>query len=159
MKILITGIAGFVGSYLIEQLTGGGSGKGNDEILGIDIKLDESVSSRIPESISLQEADLTDNGQVKKIMAGFKPQVVYHLAAQSSVSYSWKYPVDTFRVNVFGGINILESVRSYNPGCKVLVVCTAEEYSEVRGSEEPIDENFKIYPGNPYAITLSHSYS
>lgn len=151
MKILITGIAGFVGRYLVESLTG----EGNSEILGIDIKLDKSVADRIPDSISLLEADLTNYKKVKKIIAEFKPLQIYHLAAQSSVSYSWKNPVDTFKVNVFSGINILEAIRSYSPKCKILMVCTAEEYSEVEGKEEPIDENFKIYPRNPYAISKS----
>ena len=151
MKILITGIAGFVGGYLAEQL----NRESNCEILGIDIRLNESIADRMPDGISLLEADLTDYKKVKKIMSGFKPHQVYHLAAQSSVSYSWEHPIDTFKVNVFSGINILKSVKSCCPKCKTLIVCTAEEYSEVEGKEEPIDENFKIYPRNPYAISKS----
>ncbi len=153
MKILITGIAGFVGRYLVEQLTGEGAGESSNEILGIDIKLDSAIAQRIPDHVDLLEADLTDPKKVKKIIAGFKPREIYHLAAQSSVSYSWKNPVDTFRVNVFGGINILESIKDCSPSCKILMVCTAEEYSEAGGKEKPIDENFKIYPRNPYAIS------
>ena len=151
MRILITGIAGFVGRHLITYLTM----EGNHEILGIDLNLKNFNLDNCSGKIELLEADLTDRQRILSIIKKFKPQQIYHLAAQSSVSYSWENPVETFRINVFGGINILEGLKIFCPHCRILMVCTAEEYGEIDNGDKAIDENFRIYPQNPYAISKS----
>ena len=154
MRILVTGIAGFVGKHLTEHLIK----EGKHEILGVDLRFDDLSTKNFytdehQSKIKFLEADLTDRKKVSGIIKKFNPQQVYHLAAQSSVSYSWGNPIETFKVNVFGGINILESLKDFCPQCRVLVVCTAEEYGEVNDKERAINEDFKIYPTNPYAIS------
>jgi GDP-4-dehydro-6-deoxy-D-mannose reductase len=149
LKILITGAAGFVGKHLIEYL----KKEGQYEILGIDLSFKNLGPDCSSDSIEVLEADLTNRESVYNIIKEFKPNQVYHLAAQSSVSYSWENPVETFRINVFSGINILEGLRLFCPGCRILVVCTAEEYGGINDGAEAIDESFKIYPQNPYAIS------
>ena len=124
MKILITGAAGFVGKHLLEYL----KKEQDNEILGVDKSFKNLNSNSSFKDIEVWEADLTDKDSVFDIIKKFKPQQIYHLAAQSSVSYSWENPVETFRINVFGGINVLEGLRLFCPGCRILVVCTAEEY-------------------------------
>ncbi|MBA7559308.1 GDP-6-deoxy-D-mannose reductase [subsurface metagenome] len=151
MRILITGIAGFAGRHLTTYLTT----EDNHEILGIDLNFKNFNSDNYSGKIELLEADLTDRQRIFSIIKKFKPQQVYHLAAQSSVSYSWENPVETFRINVFGGINILEGLKNFCPCCKILMVCTAEEYGEIDNEDKAIDENFRIYPQNPYAISKS----
>lgn len=151
MRILITGIAGFAGRHLTAYLTT----EDNHEILGIDLNFKNFNSDNYSGKIELLEADLTDRQRIFSIIKKFKPQQVYHLAAQSSVSYSWENPVETFRINVFGGINILEGLKNFCPCCKILMVCTAEEYGEIDNEDKAIDENFRIYPQNPYAISKS----
>jgi GDP-4-dehydro-6-deoxy-D-mannose reductase len=158
LKVLITGIAGFVGKHLVSYLTGEEWGDESSEILGIDLNLENIDASDYEKpgfKIMLEEADLTDGDRVSGIMKKFKPDCIYHLAAQSSVSYSWKNPVETFRANVFGGVNILESLRKFSMQCRTLMVCTAEEYGGAGGDGRPIDENSRIYPRNPYAISKS----
>ncbi len=151
MKILITGIAGFAGKHLTSYL----AGEGKHKIIGIDLSLKDFNPDNHGQKIELEELDLTDRQKVFHIIKKFKPHQVYHLAAQSSVSYSWGNPVETFRINVFGGINILEGLKAFCPRCRVLMVCTAEEYGETEGEDKAINENFKIYPQNPYAISKS----
>jgi len=151
LRILITGIAGFAGRHLTAYLTT----EDNHEILGIDLNFKNFNSDNYSGKIELLEADLTDRQRIFSIIKKFKPQQVYHLAAQSSVSYSWENPVETFRINVFGGINILEGLKNFCPCCKILMVCTAEEYGEIDNEDKAIDENFRIYPQNPYAISKS----
>ncbi len=151
MKILVTGAAGFVGKHLLEYLKKDTS----HEILGIDLKFNDFNLSGSSSNIDILEADLTDRKSISGIIKEFKPEQVYHLAAQSSVSYSWENPIETFRINVFGGINILESLRLFSPGCRILVVCTAEEYGEINDNNKAIDENSRIFPQNPYAISKS----
>jgi len=151
LKILITGAAGFVGRHLLEYL----KKEQDNEILGVDKSFKNLNSNSSFKDIEVWEADLTDKDSVFDIIKKFKPQQIYHLAAQSSVSYSWENPVETFRINVFGGINVLEGLRLFCPGCRILVVCTAEEYGEIDVGGKAIEENFEIYPQNPYAISKS----
>lgn len=151
MKILITGAAGFAGKHLLEYL----KKEGDHKILGVDLSFKEFNPGDSLNNIEISETDLTDRESVFNIIEEFKPGQVYHLAAQSSVSYSWGNPVETFRINVFGGINVLEGLRLFCPSCRILVVCTAEEYGEINNEHKAIDENFKIYPQNPYAISKS----
>ncbi len=158
MKILITGIAGFVGKHLISYLAGDGCKDESYKILGADLSLKNFNLDDYGEcrrKIELEEIDLTDSKKVSGIIKKFKPDRIYHLAAQSSVSYSWENPIETFRANVFGGINILEALRKFSPECRTLMVCTAEEYGGTGGGERAIDENSRISPQNPYAISKS----
>ena len=151
MRILITGINGFVGGHLADFLY---SKDKSAEILGIDLNTSDFYNrfqGRM-ENTSLANIDLTDSAKVEKLIKEFRPEQVYHLAAQASVSQSWKDPIETFRVNVFGGVNILESIRKYYAICKFLSVCTAEEY-EIMHSSFAITEESKISPSNPYAIS------
>lgn len=150
MRILITGLSGFAGRHLIEFLASGGT----HEFLGIDLAC-SAGNMEIGDSKLIEEkADLLDRSKVERIISDFKPQQIYHLAAQSSVSRSWRDPINTFGINVFGGINILESARSSAPDARILVICTAEEYGEIEDGRA-IKETDKIYPENPYAISKS----
>lgn len=100
------------------------------------------------------QADLTDRKKVEEVINFYKPDRIYHLAAQASVKYSWENPVETFQTNVFSGVYLLEALKRYCPDCKMLIACTAEEYGEVKnGNADAISEEFKINPSNPYAIS------
>jgi GDP-4-dehydro-6-deoxy-D-mannose reductase len=100
------------------------------------------------------QADLTDRKKVDEVVSLYKPDRIYHLAAQASVKYSWENPIETFQTNVFCGIYLLEALKKYCPDCKMLVVCTAEEYGETKsGNTDAIREEFNINPSNPYAIS------
>ncbi len=150
MKILITGLCGFVGKHLIQYL----SGKGKHLFYGVDLQeCSGELDMEAPELIE-KKADLTDRKEVDRIIGDFKPDQVYHLAAKSSVSMSWKDPAGTLNSNVCGGINLLESIKKMNPGASVLMVCTAEEYGAA-GNGRPVKESDKIFPGNPYAVSKS----
>ncbi len=141
MKILITGIAGFVGNHLTEYLTGIDT-EDTIEIAGVDINLENfNPENHAGRNISIMssEIDLRDRKEVEGLIRDFMPDIIYHLAAQSSVSYSWGNPIETFEINILGGINILESVKSYCPYCRVLVACTAEEYGEVENGKDRTD--------------------
>lgn len=141
MNIIITGAAGFVGKHLTCRLQ-----KDNHSILGIDVDT-EGITSKIES----KKADLTVPADAEGLVKEFSPDRIYHLAAQSSVSYSWQKPINTFKVNVFGGINLLDAVRKHQPRCRVLVVCTAEEYGPYQ--DGAIQEDYNIFPQNPYAIS------
>ncbi len=130
-------------------------GKEGNKILGIDRSSKNFDLGDFPDEIEFVEADLTSRQKIFDIIEKFKPDQIYHLAAQSSVSYSWEDPIDTFRINVFGGIIILEALKVICPECRILMACTAEEYGEADTSGKAIDEQFRIFPQNPYAISKS----
>ena len=169
MNIIITGIAGFAGKHLLKNIAAGDEVTsrflkkekalltGSNRVLGMDLKINSTAERELKNiftKIDLSEVNIKDKNKVDRIIEKFNPDQIYHLAAQSSVSYSWENPVETIESNVIGGINILEAVKKYCPLCRILVACTAEEYEECAdGLDEPVNESFKIQPKNPYAIS------
>ncbi|HHT78431.1 MAG TPA: NAD-dependent epimerase/dehydratase family protein [Actinobacteria bacterium] len=152
MKILITGINGFAGTYLANHLS---KIDNSSVIAGVDISTGNFFEKfeGNKNNTELFNIDLTDENDVDKLIRDFIPDQVYHLAAQASVSNSWKEPINTFKNNVFGGVNLLESIRKYNNKCRFLSVCTAEVYGISENPSMPIKEEDRIYPTNPYAIS------
>ena len=152
MRILITGINGFVGTYLTNHILKKDS---TCEITGIDVRIDgffDKINGD-KKRVKITDIDLTKSGKVEEFISRQRPEQVYHLAAQASVSSSWENPIETFKNNVFGGINLLESIKKHNEKCRFLSVCTAEEYGIIQESSAPISEEARIYPTNPYAIS------
>jgi GDP-4-dehydro-6-deoxy-D-mannose reductase len=80
-----------------------------------------------------------------------RPEVVYHLAALSSVGRSWEEPAQTLADNVSGAINLLEAIRQRAPDARVVWVSTCEVYGVP--SALPIPESAAVQPANPYAVS------
>lgn len=149
MKILITGITGFVGSHLADLLLAEGH-----EVFGT-----QRVNSRhrnihhIKDKIKLFEIDLVDFTSVNKVIAAVMPDRIYHLGALSWVSPSWNMPAAYMQVNAVGTINLFEALLNNNIKPKVLVSCTPEEFGDVPESMIPITEETRVHPVNPYAAS------
>lgn len=149
MKALITGGTGFAGSFLAEYL----SLKGFDvAVTGLEKGPDLTAFSAAS-SFRFFAVDVCDEQAVFSVIRAFRPERLYHLAAQSNVPYSFRCPKHTFEVNVFGTINVLEAVAKLAPNCRVLVTCSAEEYGLVDPSQNPINEMHPLRPSNPYAVS------
>jgi GDP-4-dehydro-6-deoxy-D-mannose reductase len=80
-----------------------------------------------------------------------RPDVVYHLAALSSVGRSWQAPAETLRENVESAVNVLEAVRAEAPRARLLWASSCEVYGTAQ--QLPIDEDAPLHPENPYAIS------
>jgi len=103
-KILITGIAGFIGSNLAEKLLGKGK---RFKVIGID-NLSYGVIEQVPKGVEFHKLDI----QSKNIYPLFKSvDCVFHLAAKNCISDCQKDPVETSDINVTGTINVLEAAR------------------------------------------------
>ena len=148
MRILITGLSGFAGKHLIEYL----SLEGSHDFFGVDLEKCSRELNIGDSTLVEEKADLTDRKEVDRLIKEFRPDQIYHLAAQSSVKRSWDDPVGTFRTNVFSGTNLLEGIRTISPEIYMLVVCTAEIYGEIIEGNA-IKESDCIFPENPYAIS------
>ena len=131
MRAFVTGGHGFVGPWLCRHLTESG-----DDV----VVADPSV-------------DVTNSVAVRDALEHAQPDVVYHLAAQSSVSSSWDAPADTFTVNALGTLHVLAAVRAVSPKARVVFASSVEVYGVVRLSDLPITETVPFQPATPYAAS------
>ena len=150
MKVMITGITGFVGSHLAKYLLR----KSDIQVFGIKrwrSPLDNI--SHILEQLHLYDCDLRDTKSMYNVMAEVKPDRIFHLAAQSYVPTSFSSPIDTMETNINGTINLLEGVR--NAGIDPLIhICSSSEvYGQVKPEEIPITEENPMRPSSPYAVS------
>ncbi len=131
MRAFVTGGHGFVGPWLTRHLASCG-----DDVVAPGPEVDVTV----PESIG-------------PAMAAARPEIVYHLAAQSSVGSSWSDVGQTFVVNTLGTVNVLEAACACEPPPRVVLVSSAEVYGAVASEELPVREEAPFRPGSPYAAS------
>lgn len=150
-RVLITGFSGFVARHFVEYLN---FLKIDVEIYGIDIKEPPyDLKQFLPKiKISFKVLDMTDIGQLEKLFSEFVPDYILHLAAYSSVAYSWKNPTESFMNNSNIFLNLIQTTQKYNPECRILSVGSSEEYGNVGRENLPIRENQPLQPVSPYAV-------
>jgi len=147
MRVLITGISGFVGSHLAELCL-----KKGDEVYGaIRHRSNLETIEHIKNKVKLFECELTDLTNVKDMIDKVKPDKIFHLAAQSFVPTSWESPVDTLTNNIVSELNILEAVRELVPECKIQIAGSSEEYGNP--ISEPMTEDHPLNPLSPYGVS------
>ncbi|HXH22453.1 MAG TPA: GDP-mannose 4,6-dehydratase [Dehalococcoidia bacterium] len=149
MRVLITGITGFVGSHLAEYALSRrakvfGSLRWRSKTENID---------HLRESITLIESDLRDLSSVQHLLESADPDLVFHLAAQSFVHASWHAPAETIHTNAICQVNLLEAIRQKRRPPRFLVVGSSEEYGLAYEEELPIKETNPLRPLSPYAVS------
>ena len=155
MKALITGITGFVGSHLAEYIL---ENHPDCEVAGlIRWRSPKDNITGILDRIKLYYGNLIDLPSLSRMINDFRPDFIFHLAAQSYVDFSFIAPVDTIESNVVGTTNMLEAIRQlkerdgYDP---VIHICSSSEvYGQVREDEVPITEANPMRPASPYAVS------
>jgi len=154
-KVLITGITGFVGSHLADYII---ENFPKIKILGLARWRSPTDNIKdILEKIKLCYGDLIDLPSLKILLSKEKPDVIFHLAAQSYVPYSYTAPVATLETNVIGTCNLLEVIKelkildNYDP---IIHICSSSEvYGQVKKGETPIKETNPFRPASPYAVS------
>jgi GDP-4-dehydro-6-deoxy-D-mannose reductase len=132
VRALVTGAAGFVGRHLVAELTAAGDDvTETDRHTGLDILDAEGLGALFAEA---------------------RPEVVYHLAGQADVGGSWSSPVETFRVNAEGTLNVLLAAAEQGVD-RVLAVASADVYGVVTEEELPLTEASPLRPTSPYAAS------
>jgi GDP-mannose 4,6-dehydratase len=150
MKIFITGITGFVGSHLIEYLQ---KLDNSIEISGLcRWRSNRENFKNIDPSFTLLEGDLLDIGSLIRILDQVKPDIIFHLGAQSYVLSSFKNPVQTILNNTVGTLNLLEAIRILKQDPVVHICSTSEVYGTVDQKYIPIREDCPLNPSSPYAV-------
>jgi len=161
-KVLITGHTGFKGSWLTTWLVNLGA-----EVCGIskDIPTKPSMFEELSLENNIEHyiADIRDLGKIRKIILDFKPDFLFHLAAQPIVSHSYSDPLETISSNVMGTANILEVLRSVEHQCNAVIVTSDKCYENVEwvwGYKETDHMGGKdIYSGSKGAAeVIFHAY-
>jgi len=151
LRVLITGITGFVGSHLAEYLLNEHPGH---EVYGIKRwRSPRNNISNIENKVTLFDGDLNDLSSLITIFDQVKPEIVFHLAAQSFVSSSYTAPADTINTNVVGTSNLLEAIRFTKIDPVIHVCSSSEVYGQVDKSQLPINESTHLNPVSPYAVS------
>ena len=151
MKILITGVTGFVGSHLAEYCL---SLDQQVEVIGTcRWRSRRENIEHFEDAINLYECDLRDASSVKTLLADIQPERIFHLAAQSYVPSSWNSPGETITTNVIGQLNIFEAMRATNSTASIQIAGSSEEYGLVHPEEAPITEKNPLRPLSPYAVS------
>ncbi len=143
-KGLVIGAAGFVGSYLINEM------KEN----GMEVHATKLGHENFSHPYAqVHELDIMDKDAITALLFEVRPDYIFHLAAQSSVGVAWKKPGLTIDINIKGSVNVMDAVRElfYKP--RVLLIGSGEEYGHIQPGETPIIESNLLRPGNIYAAT------
>src|SRR3989441_1271532 len=149
MRILITGITGFVGSHLAEYALRQGA-----EVFGsIRWRSKTENIEHLRTRITLIESELRDISSVHELLEVADPDYVFHLAAQSFVHASWQTPAETLYTNTVSQVNLLEAIRKRPKKPRFLVVGSSEEYGLVYEDELPVKETNPLRPLSPYAVS------
>ncbi len=146
MRVLITGVCGFVGRHLAASWT-----ETDVELVGLGrTPPDDALRARLHDFVV---ADLGDPEMTLTAIRAVRPDRVVHLAAQASVGASWRSPAATLTGNLASSVNLLEAVRREAPDARVLVSCSGEEYGPVAVEHLPVVEAEPLRPQNPYAVS------
>jgi len=162
MRTLITGICGFVGSHLADYIL---ENYPDVEIYGLKRWRSPMDNIRhIENKLNLYDGDLHDLSSMLSMIEKIRPDVVFHLASQSFVPYSYAVPTDTLTTNVIGTANLLEAVRIAKIDPIIHICSSPEVYGQPDEKDIPMTEECPLRPVSPYAVgkvgedMLGHMY-
>lgn len=165
MRIWVNGAGGMVGSHMVEMLHNRG-----EEVLGSYYRPTVELKEINP-AVRMVECDVRYPQSVLKIIEEFRPETIFHLAAQSYPTVSWERPYETMEINAGGTIAVYEAIKhvrrvdsTYDP--MVVVACSSAEYGQtLEELEEPfVMETAPLKPLHPYGVSkvaqdlLSYQY-
>jgi GDP-4-dehydro-6-deoxy-D-mannose reductase len=144
-------MTGFAGSHLAEYLL---AEHPDVEVYGTHRWRSRMENvEHLRDKVKLLEADLRDYTSMHSALERSRPDVIFHLAAQSFVPSSWTAPNDTLTTNVSGQTNLFEAVRALRLDPVIQIACSSEQYGLVLPGETPIKETNPLRPLSPYAVS------
>lgn len=160
MRAFITGITGFAGSHLAENLL-----KHDIEVFGSSLAGEDRANiAAFKKDVTVVNAALNENRALKKAVDQAKPQWVFHLAALAMVGKSFSAPVDTMAVNLVGTQNLYEILRTAKSVQKIIFVSSADIFGPLPPAKMPIKPDYPLQPVSPYGASkaaadiLSYQY-
>lgn len=150
MSVLITGGTGFIGSHLTRALLR----EGREVVVTRSPGNQKTPWPWSPEAERASvELDILDKAAVNALVAKVRPTEVYHLAARSVPSASWKEPELTMDVNARGTIHLFEAIKAASLRPRVFVACSSTAYGIVPANEVPVKEDRPMAPVSPYGVS------
>ena len=150
-KVLVTGHTGFKGSWLSIWLKELGA-----KVTGYSLipptHPNNFEATSLKNKIKHIIGDIRDYAKVKKTICESKPEIIFHLAAQPLVLYSYENPLFTYETNITGTVNVLESARK-TTSLKAIVVVTSDKCYENKGKKEGYSENDVLGGYDPYSCS------
>ncbi len=150
-RVLITGISGFAGSFLAEQLLDLGC-EVHGTIRRHAVPMHENIE-HLRGKTFLHEADITSAERIFEIFDEIRPNAVFHLAAESFVPTSFREPARVAHNNIIGTIKLFEAARRFGADLEsIQVACSSEQYGLVDPNEVPVIEDLKKNPFRPRSV-------
>ncbi|MCP4706482.1 MAG: NAD-dependent epimerase/dehydratase family protein, partial [candidate division Zixibacteria bacterium] len=148
-KAIVTGVAGFAGSYLAELLL----------LKGINVfglvapkeKLD-NISS-IKSGLEIERFDILNADKMNKYINKVKPDYIFHLAAIASVGRSFGTTRKVYDVNFTGSLNVFESASALKSLKKMIFISSSDVYGIFKPARKILDEKQPLNPVSPYGIS------
>ncbi len=147
MRVLITGAGGFVGNHLAAHIN---RRLPDAQLFGTTFLPGERVHATLAAS---RRIDLKDAERVRALLREWRPDAIYHLAAQAFVPRSFEAPWETLENNILSQLNLITGCLDLAIRPRILIVSSAEIYGAAQAGQLPMAEDTPFRPSNPYSVS------
>jgi len=146
-RLLVTGGAGFIGSHIADRLLADGHQVGTLDDLSTGLR------ANVADDVEFWETDLCDIPAIRRILREFRPEVIFHLAAQMDVRRSTREPEFDARVNVIGALGLLREAIAAEVRRVVYASTGGAVYGDIDPAKLPAKETEPAYPISEYGAS------
>ena len=143
-RVFITGVSGFIGSYIADKLINNGYKVA--ALLRHTNRLNYPSVQRLLNRMTFYYGSLTDFAAVRGAISNFKPDYIIHLGAITPVAYSFDHPHEVTETNYIGTINMAESAKKECPNLKKFIFASSVEVYGYQDKREPFLETDEPKP-------------
>lgn len=150
MRILITGVTGFLGGHLVEHL----KADGGHTLVGVSRQAEWSPAwAHLTGAAKLHAAELSDTLKLKALVQDVRPDWLFHLAGYAHTGRSFVEPAACWADNLAGTQSLYTAVEKSGVRPRILFVSTGLVYGDVEGADHLCDERTVLKPSSPYAAS------